>query len=278
MSVTPGIIKSFVNKSFMNKEKTCRICIIHHNAAGFFMKLLKSKKIKLLLTVGFVILAAIIAKQSSTYVINSGSVSSSKHIVIDAGHGGSDSGKVGVNQALEKDINLAIANDLKELLTDAGFTVTMTRETTEDLASENASNRKVEDMRKRCEIIADAKPVFTISIHQNSYTDPSIKGAQVFYYTSSDTGKQLAETLQAVLKEKLDPSNNRQAKANDTYYMLKRSDSPTVIVECGFLSNPEEADLLSTDEYQQKVAAAILEGIKAFLNSSSESASSDTSQ
>ena len=116
-------------------------------------------------------------------------------------------------------------------------------------------------MRKRCEIITKADPVFTVSIHQNSYPDESVKGAQVFYYGQSQEGKKLAETLQQTLVKQLDPQNHRQAKANESYYLLKKTPSPTVIVECGFLSNSEEADLLNTEEYQKKVAEAVKCGV-----------------
>ena len=103
--------------------------------------------------------------------------------------------------------------------------------------------------------------MFTVSIHQNSYPEESVKGAQVFYYGQSKEGKKLAETLQQALIDQLDPKNHRQAKANESYFLLKKTPSPTVIVECGFLSNSEEAALLITEEYQKKVAEAVKIGI-----------------
>ena len=105
----------------------------------------------------------------------------------------------------------------------------------------------------------------TISIHQNSYTSPEIKGAQVFYYTTSTESQKLAEILQKTLIEQVDPQNHREAKANDSYYLLKKTDSVIVIVECGFLSNPQEAEKLSDEEYQQKMADAICTGINKYL-------------
>ena len=187
-------------------------------------------------------------------------------IVVDAGHGGADPGKIGINGAKEKDINLKIAAELKKLLEAEDIQVIMTREKDSGLYSESSNNKKVEDMRRRCEIIDDAKPVFTVSIHQNSYPQESVKGAQVFYYGSSKEGKQLADTLQAKLIEWLDPTNHRQAKANESYYLLKKTETPTVIVECGFLSNSGEAALLVTEEYQKKVAQAIQMGILQYLD------------
>ncbi len=142
----------------------------------------------------------------------------------------------------------------------------MTRKDDGGLYQQSSQNKKVEDMRKRCEIITKANPVFTVSIHQNSYPDESVKGAQVFYYGQSQEGKKLAETLQKSLVEQLDSENHRQAKANESYYLLKKTPSPTVIVECGFLSNSQEAKLLDTEEYQNKVAEAVKSGILKCLN------------
>ncbi|MBQ8280366.1 MAG: N-acetylmuramoyl-L-alanine amidase [Roseburia sp.] len=185
-------------------------------------------------------------------------------IVIDAGHGGADPGKVGVNDTLEKDINLAIALLLKEQLEDAGIQIILTRDSDVDL-SNGASNFKSADMQNRCKLITEANPVFTVSIHQNSYPSENVTGAQVFYYTHSEEGKNLATQLQNSLITNLDPSNKRQPKANDSYYLLKKTPTPTVIVECGFLSSPTEAALLSTTEYQEKVVNAITLGILEYL-------------
>jgi len=185
-------------------------------------------------------------------------------IVVDAGHGGADPGKVGVNNILEKDINLSIALLLAETLKDGGITTVLTRDSDVDLSG-GASNFKSADMRNRCQIITEANPVFTISIHQNSYPSESVTGAQVFYYTHSEEGKILASTLQNSLIANADPSNTRQPKANDSYFLLKKTPTPTVIVECGFLSSPSESALLSTYEYQEKMVHAIYLGILEYL-------------
>lgn len=181
--------------------------------------------------------------------------------IFDPAHGGDDPGKIGINKVKEKDINLKIAKELEKLLKKEGIKVVMTRTDDSGLYQKSSNNKKVEDMRKRCKIITEANPVFTVSVHQNSYPDESIKGAQVFYYGQSQEGKKLAEALQQTLVEQLDPQNHRKAKANESYYLLKKTPSPTVIVECGFLSNYEEAELLNTEEYQKKVAEAIKTGI-----------------
>lgn len=152
-------------------------------------------------------------------------------IVIDAGHGGDDPGKVGINGANEKDVNLRIAELLKVFLEANDIEVVMTRESDEGLYDPEASNKKVQDMKRRIERIDEAAPVLTVSIHQNSYPEEYVHGAQVFYYTGSVQGQQLAEYIQKQLVDRADPENKRQAKANDSYYLLKKTDVPIVIVE-----------------------------------------------
>lgn len=181
-------------------------------------------------------------------------------VIIDVGHGGSDPGKIGVNKALEKDINLEIAKKVRAILKEKGISVLMTREKDEGLASGSASNKKVEDMKERVKLINEVKPKLTVSIHQNSYQTEDVKGAQVFYYSHSQKGEEMAKILQEAVR-KVDSTNKRQAKANDTYYLLKRTEVPTIIVECGFLSNWEEAQKLIDEEYQQKMAEAVCDGI-----------------
>ena len=119
-------------------------------------------------------------------------------------------------------------------------------------------------MNNRISIINERQPAIAVSIHQNSYPDPSVKGAQIFYFTHSDKGKQAAEALQKELLE-FDQENTRDIKANDTYYLLKKTEVPTVIVECGFLSSPEETALLTDESYQEKLAGAIAKGIESWV-------------
>lgn len=211
----------------------------------------------------FIVICAFLLSRKDVFPVNS--LPTSVCITIDAGHGGSDPGKIGINHAKEKDINLVIAKKLKDVLAANGVKVIMTRESDHGLYSDDTINKKVEDMQKRCQIISDSDSLFTISIHQNSYPTSDIRGAQVFYYGQSEKGKLLAEALQHSLVTLVDPDNHRQAKANESYYLLKKTPTPTVIVECGFLSNPEEADLLLQDEYQDKIVAAIYSGIQTYL-------------
>lgn len=185
-------------------------------------------------------------------------------IVIDAGHGGADPGKVGVNGELEKDINLHIAMLLKQFLEAEGFEVVMTREDDTGLYDEHASNKKVQDMKRRIEVIEKADPALVISIHQNSYHEEYVKGAQVFYYETGQESKLLAEFIQEELR-KLDAENKRQAKGNNSYYLLKKTSKPIVIVECEFLSNTDEAKKLSQQFYQEKSAWSIYMGVMKYL-------------
>lgn len=191
-------------------------------------------------------------------------------IVLDAGHGGDDPGKIGINGSREKDINLAITLRVKEYLEANGIQVVLTREDENGLYEQGASNKKVQDMKKRIAIIEEAQPVATVSILQNSYTEEYVNGAQVFYYKDSKAGETLAALLQESLRARLNPENHRQMKANDSYYLLKKTQIPTVIVECGFLSNAREAELLSGEEYQDKVAWAVFMGIMQFVNAAQQ--------
>lgn len=190
---------------------------------------------------------------------------SDKNIVIDPGHGGPDPGKVGINQALEKDINLSISLKIKELLESYQANVTITRTEDQCLGDENTSNRKRADMLKRIEIINGSNADLAISIHQNSFQQESSKGAQVFYHVSSEQGHLLADTLQKALIDFADPENHRIAKSNDSYYLLKKSTCPLVIVECGFLSNSIEAEKLCSNDYQDTLSQAIVKGIAAYF-------------
>ena len=189
-----------------------------------------------------ILCAVVLARKGAVFVQSEQAKSAPACIVVDAGHGGDDPGKIGINDALEKDINLQIALKLQKILEQNNIKVVMTRNTDAGLYSEGTTNKKAEDMQKRCKIIEDSNALFTVSIHQNSY-----------------------EILQTALIEQVDPDNHRAAKANESYYLLKKTPTPTVIVECGFLSNPTEAELLLQDDYQDQLVNAIYTGIKTYL-------------
>ncbi len=173
---------------------------------------------------------------------------------------------MGINGANEKDINLEIAELVKVFLEANDITVVMTRESDDGLYDADAPNKKVQDMKRRIALIDETAPALTVSIHQNSYPEEYVHGAQVFYYSGSTQGKRLAESIQTELVGRVDPENKRQVKANDSYYLLKKTGIPIVIVECGFLSNGAEAEKLCSPGYQERIAWAIHIGILRYLN------------
>lgn len=222
------------------------------------------KKIELLLIL-LVLTGLIICSRHLTKYVLTDKVETKKNtVVIDAGHGGSDPGKVGVNDALEKDINLEIARKVKKLLEKKGIHVIMTRKEDKALGDGQRGGQKVQDMRERVKLINKNKPELAVSIHQNSFHQADVHGAQVFYFKHSAEGEKYAGIMQEVLRT-VDQGNTKQPKADDTYYLLKKTEIPIIIIECGFLSNPEEAEKLTTKEYQKEMAQAIADGITACL-------------
>jgi len=230
------------------------------NSSKEFVNLLT---IMLLLTFSIFLLNTHLEAVTSAHV---SSTPSTPTVVIDAGHGGFDSGKVGVDGTLEKDLNLMIAQKLEQLLKAADINVIMTRSSDMGLYEESSANKKRQDMTARATLMNEANADCIVSIHQNSYSLESINGAQVFYYTGSKEGERLASFIQKSLISRVDPSNHRSEKSNSSYFLLKNASAPIVIVECGFLSNWEESKKLVDDTYQQKLAWAIHLGILQYLN------------
>ena len=184
-------------------------------------------------------------------------------IVLDAGHGGWDPGKTGTNGKNEKELNLAVVEKLKDYLEQSGAEVILTRSSDDALGKE-----KQADMAERKRIANESGAEILLSIHQNAFPSAKAKGAQVFYHNSSEKGKLLAECVQENLRNRVDGSNSRQAKENTSYYILKTTEIPAVIVECGFLSNGEEEKLLNDGAYQEKLAWAIYCGILDYFEKS----------
>lgn len=185
-------------------------------------------------------------------------------LVIDAGHGGIDGGVVGVKTGKkESDLNLEIAFLLKESFTSFGFSVTMTRTTEGGLYDTVLPGFKRRDMEKRKEICESASPLFVISVHQNFYPSSSSRGGQVFYNAEDARGKSLAASVQTSLNELYQAQGAKPRKeTTGNYYMLRLSPT-SVIVECGFLSNPKDDELLSQSAFQEKLASAIVSGVLA---------------
>lgn len=187
-------------------------------------------------------------------------------IIVDAGHGGIDPGKVGVDSSVEKDLNLEIAIKLANELENDGYKVLLTRTEDNGLYDASDTNKKASDLQKRCQIAEKYHANLMISIHQNSFPDSRVKGAQVFYYKHSTEGKKLANRIQEAIKTEVDNKNTRSAKYNDNYYLLLHTSCPTVIVECGFMSNKDELQLLKSDEYQTQLCHAITKAVNDYFN------------
>ena len=186
-------------------------------------------------------------------------------IILDAGHGGIDSGCVSVNGAEEKDINLSIMLRLRDMLEASGFEVIVTRDADKsihDSGVQGLGQQKLSDMQNRLKIINSCDNALFISVHQNQFTDSRYSGAQMFYPADSAESEQLAGILQKQFVSLLQPDNNRETKpVTDEIFLLDNANCPSVMAECGFLSNPDEAALLESEEYQAKVAFTIFTGI-----------------
>lgn len=213
-----------------------------------------------------VLIIAILFITINAKSVNSYGVQNAKYtVVIDAGHGGIDGGSVGKQtNAVESKLNLEYAKNLASQLNIMGINTILTRSDENGLYDENAKSLKKSDMKKRKEIIENAKPNLVVSIHMNSFSSPRARGAGTFYKKDNEQGKALATCIQKQLKTNIEYASS-PSKVGD-YYILNCTNLPAVLVECGFLSNPEDEALLVTKDYQNKICYSILSGIIAFLN------------
>lgn len=192
-------------------------------------------------------------------------VKTSKHtnkitVVIDAGHGGIDAGASGINTSVrESDINLLISKELKKLFSNSGINVIMTRTSDEGLYGTTDKGFKLRDLQERVRIINNSQADLLISIHLNTYTSPSRRGAQVFYKKGDDLSKEFAKKVQSRINGMRLSPRLYDALSGD-YYILNESKIPSIIVECGFLSNPEDEKLLLSPEYRESISQAIFNG------------------
>lgn len=186
-------------------------------------------------------------------------------VVLDAGHGGIDSGVSGVlTNVKESEINLAVVKKLENYLTGAGMNVVLTRSTDAGLYGIASKNLKRKDMEKRREIIHNAKPHLVVSIHMNKFSSSTRRGAQVFYKKNDENARQLAKSVQNSFNSMKEAVRECSALTGD-YYILNCSEFPSIIAECGFLSNPEDEALLISDKYQDSIAYAIFKGIVGYF-------------
>ena len=188
-------------------------------------------------------------------------------IVIDPGHGGEDGGAVSLSNLPESGYNLSIALRLKDLLHLLGYQTKMTR--TEDVSvytkGETISQRKASDLQERVRIVNETDGAVLLSIHQNHFPDPIFHGAQVFYAETTGS-KALAEQIQNLFIATINPGSRRQIKKAEKIYLMNRLYCPAVLIECGFLSNPQEEYKLRDPEYQKKLVSVIGVAVTHFLS------------
>ncbi len=186
-------------------------------------------------------------------------------VVLDAGHGGEDGGAVGFDGILEKEINLDITKKLEMILNLFGINTEMTRRDDVSLVDSEGgtvSSRKVADIKSRVKLVREKPCAILISIHQNSFPQENCKGSQVFYSGNNTNSKLLATYVQGSLRFGIDSKNRRKEKINDkSIYLLENVTCPAILVECGFLTNPQEAQLLKKDTYKTKLAVCITAGL-----------------
>ena len=192
-----------------------------------------------------------------------------KKVIIDAGHGGFDGGAVATDGTSEKDINLSIALSIGDMLSSCGYEVVYTRIVdtgTEDNSNESISKRKVSDLNNRLKLMEENPDAIFVSVHLNKFTATSVNGAQVFYSPNNAKSRDLGVIIQKSIVTLLQKENKRVAKQSpSSTFLLKKTTLPAVIVECGFLSNFKELQLLKDDDYQKQMAFAVFCGIEEFL-------------
>ena len=187
-----------------------------------------------------------------------------KTVVIDAGHGGEDSGAIGFGDVYEKDLNLEIAFKLGEYLTTSGYEVVYTRTEDKLLYTEEQNikgMRKINDLKNRIAIANSYDDAILVSIHMNSYGAMQCSGLQVYYGVGNENAHSLADAVQSEVVSRLQSTNKRKTKSGEGIYILENSQNPAILIECGFLTNPEECKKLSEKEYQKELSFAILCGI-----------------
>ena len=188
-------------------------------------------------------------------------------VILDAGHGGEDPGAIGYGDVYEKDLNLAFCKLICEELTSRGYTVVMTREEDRLLYTE-AENikgiRKISDLKNRVKIFNSYESAIAVSIHMNTFSAPQYHGTQI-YYSNAEGARNLAAAIIDSVHSELQPDNKRPLKHSEGIYLLENSKIPTVLIECGFLSNPDECKKLSEKEYQKRLSFSIVCGIIKYI-------------
>lgn len=191
-----------------------------------------------------------------------------KIVILDAGHGGEDSGAIGVNGALEKDLNLQLARAIGTILEEKGYIVVYTRTDDRLLYTEEENIkgiRKISDLKNRCSFAEKYPESIFVSIHMNSFGSKKYSGLQVYYTEGNDESYSLAQSIQSKVKNDLQKDNNRVIKSGSNIYLLENIQNTAVLIECGFLTNPEECEKLSKKDYQKELSFSIVCGIIEYI-------------
>lgn len=245
------------------------------------MKIIASSKLKahIFLGTSLFLIASVLIAGFNIFLKNpalDASLNQNKTItvIIDPGHGGMDGGTQSADGVLEKDINLDIALKLRDILESMEIKTIMTRETDISIHSsgvEGIRNQKISDIKNRLSIIESTENAVFVSIHQNYFTQAKYSGAQVFYSKNNPKSSTLAQCVRNSIISNLQKENTRETKASGSeIFLLNNTSAPAVMVECGFLSNKDEADLLNNEKYRSKMAFFIAMGIADFLNTTEE--------
>ena len=218
--------------------------------------------ILVVLLIAATVVGAVSQNAGSDLIIKaSAQIPEEKIVIIDAGHGGEDSGAVGVNGVLEKDLNLAIALEMGKMLEEKGYIVVYTRTDDRLLYTEEQNIkgiRKISDLKNRCKFAEKYPASLFISIHMNSFGSPKYSGLQVYYSEKSDESRMLAEKIQTKVVQDIQNENNRSVKPGKNMYILENTDNVAVLIECGFLTNEAECKKLSEKEYQKELSFSIV--------------------
>ena len=214
----------------------------------------------------FVVIAMVVPLVAGVFVASRASApKSTPVIVIDAGHGGKDGGAVGrTTDVTESSLNLEYAKTLKNICEEFGYKVVMTRSDMGGLYSPFAQNKKRSEMEKREQIIQGSNADLVVSMHMNSFSSSEARGAQVYYAEGSQAGEELASSVQTSLNASVDYAK-KTSKVGD-FYVLNCTQTPSILVECGFLSNPEEELLLQQEEYRNDFCYHLFCGILKYMN------------
>ncbi len=199
-----------------------------------------------------------IGKRTAVYLTTASNNDSVTTVVIDPGHGGRDGGAIGVSSAYEKELNLEISLILRDMLTASGINVVMTRTDDVMLSSGTGGTLKNQDLRARRDIAEAQENAVFVSIHMNAFPIEKYNGLEVYYSINDENSKNIAKNLRNSVIKNLNTGSNRQIKpAGENIYLLDELTCPAILIECGFLSNPDDADKLNDPEYRQRLALVI---------------------